>query len=68
VTAGAVYAEPVVCNKESGGEEDAKGKSGVKNTRRRKKLLAKAKRILRRQGTSVQAAKETVDKALQFST
>lgn len=44
-----------------------RAKSGVKNTRSRKKLLAKAKGYYGGKGRLVKAAKETVDKALQYS-
>ena len=44
-----------------------RAKSGVKNTRSRKKLLAKAKGYYGGKGRLVKAAKETVDKALQYA-
>jgi large subunit ribosomal protein L20 len=44
-----------------------RAKSGVKNTRRRKKLLAKAKGYYGGKGRLFKAAKETVDKALQYA-
>ncbi len=44
-----------------------RAKSGVKNTRRRKKLLSKAKGYYGGKGRLFKAAKETVDKALQYS-
>ena len=44
-----------------------RAKSGVKNTRRRKKLLAKSKGYYGGRGRLFKTAKETVDKALQYS-
>ncbi len=44
-----------------------RAKSGVKNTRSRKKLLAKAKGFYGGRGRLVKVANETVEKALQYS-
>ena len=44
-----------------------RAKSGVKNTRRRKKLLAKAKGYYGGRGRLVKVANETVEKALQYA-
>jgi len=44
-----------------------RAKSGVKYTRRRKKLLAKAKGYYGGRGRLVKAANETVEKALQYA-
>jgi large subunit ribosomal protein L20 len=44
-----------------------RAKSGVKNTRRRKKLLSQAKGYYGGRGRLFKAARETVDKALQYA-
>lgn len=44
-----------------------RAKSGTKNTRRRKKLLSQAKGYYGAKGRLFKAARETVDKALQYA-